>query len=145
MQAWVNNKFRNLKICHFKASLLLFQLMFVCSGLKEYFMVTRYSQVDIPREVSHRGQPGVGPVAADVARDICLTVSHNHNVFLFSITKCFICNCSIASDYTCVTGFSDNWNKLIPRSRGQQCSQPHCLWMSPAADLHRHIGPGESK
>ena len=45
-------------------------------------MVTRYGQADIPREVSGRGRPAVGPAAADFPRDVCLTVSRNHKVFL---------------------------------------------------------------
>ena len=46
-------------------------------------MVTRYGQADIPREVSGRGRPAVGLAAADFPRDVCLTVSRNHIVFLF--------------------------------------------------------------
>ena len=42
----------------------------------------RYGQADIPREVSGRGRPVVGPAAADFPRDVCLTVSRNHKVFL---------------------------------------------------------------
>ena len=45
-------------------------------------MVTRYGQADIPREVSGRGRPAVGPAAADFPRCVCLTVSRNHKVFL---------------------------------------------------------------
>ena len=45
-------------------------------------MVTRYGQADIPREVSGRGRPVVGQAAADFPRDVCLTVSRNHAVFL---------------------------------------------------------------
>ena len=41
-------------------------------------MATRYSQADIPREVSDQGRPA----AADFPRDVCLTVSHNHKLFL---------------------------------------------------------------
>ena len=46
-------------------------------------MVTRYGQADVPREVSGRGGPAVRPAAADFPRDVCLTVSRNHAVFLF--------------------------------------------------------------
>ena len=46
-------------------------------------MVTRYGQADIPREVSGRDRPAVGPAAADFPWDVCLTVSRNHKVFLF--------------------------------------------------------------
>ena len=45
-------------------------------------MVTRYGQADVPREVSGRGGPAVRPAAADFPRDVCLTVSRNHAVFL---------------------------------------------------------------
>ena len=45
-------------------------------------MVTRYGQTDVPREVSGRGGPVVRPAAADSPRDVCLTVSRNHAVFL---------------------------------------------------------------
>ena len=51
-------------------------------------MVTRYGQADIPREVSGRGRPQVGPAAADFPRDVCLTVSRNHKVFLFYPVLC---------------------------------------------------------
>ena len=51
-------------------------------------MVTRYGQADIPREVSGRGRPAVGPAAADFPRDVCLTVSRNHAVFLFYPVLC---------------------------------------------------------
>ena len=73
-------------------------------------MVTRYGQADIPREVSGRGRPAVGPAvgsgppavgpaaadfprdvcrpggdpaADDFPRDVCLTVSRNHKEFIF--------------------------------------------------------------
>ena len=45
-------------------------------------MVTRYGQADIPQEVSGRGGPAVRSVDADFPRDVCLTVSRNHAVFL---------------------------------------------------------------
>ena len=45
-------------------------------------MVTRYGQADVPREVSGWGGPVVRPAAADFPRDVCLTVSRNHAVFL---------------------------------------------------------------
>ena len=48
-------------------------------------MVTRYGQADVPREVSGRGGPAVRPAAADFPRDVCLTVSRNHAVFLLYI------------------------------------------------------------
>ena len=40
-------------------------------------MVTRYGPADISRERPHRSAP-----AADFPRDICLTVSRNHKVFI---------------------------------------------------------------
>ena len=56
-------------------------------------MVRRYGQADVPREVSSRGGPAVRPAAADFPRDVCLTVSRNHAVFLLyhthSPTKVF--------------------------------------------------------
>ena len=45
----------------------------------------RYGQADVPREVSGRGGPAVRPAAADFPRDVCLTVSRNHAVFLLYI------------------------------------------------------------
>ena len=51
-------------------------------------MVTRYGQADIPREVSGWGRPVVGPAAADFPRDVCLTVSRNHKVFLLYLCVC---------------------------------------------------------
>ena len=51
-------------------------------------MVTRYGQaaagaeVSGGGEVSGRGGPAVRPAAADFPRDVCLTVSRNHAVFL---------------------------------------------------------------
>ena len=38
------------------------------------------------REVSGRGGPAVRPAAADFPRDVCLTVSRNHAVFLWYIS-----------------------------------------------------------
>ena len=54
-------------------------------------MVTRYGQADVPREVSGRGGPAVRPAAADFPRDICLTVSRNHAVFLLYEVLPLIC------------------------------------------------------
>ena len=50
-------------------------------------MVTRYGQADVPREVSGRGGPAVRPAAADFPRDVCLTVSRNHAVFLLYASR----------------------------------------------------------
>ena len=50
--------------------------------IKEYCVVTWYGQADVPREVSGRGRPAVRPAAPDFPRDICLTVSRKHAVFL---------------------------------------------------------------
>ena len=50
-------------------------------------MVTRYGQADVPREVSGRGGPAVHPAAADFPRDVCLTVSRNHAVFLLYVRR----------------------------------------------------------
>ena len=46
-------------------------------------MVTRYGQADVPREVSGRRADRRSAPAADFPRDVCLTVSRNHAVFLF--------------------------------------------------------------
>ena len=62
MHARVNNYLWNHIICHFKVSLLLFRLIFVCAG--------QYDQADIPREVSGWGWPAVGLVAADFPSDM---------------------------------------------------------------------------
>ena len=67
MHAWASHSLVNHWIYIFEASLLS----------------TRYGQADVPREVSGRGGPAVRPTAADFPRDVCLTVSRNHAVFLF--------------------------------------------------------------
>ena len=41
-----------------------------------------WRQADVPREDSGRGGPVVRPAAADFPRDVCLTVSRHHAVFL---------------------------------------------------------------
>ena len=61
-------------------------------------MVTRYGQADVPREVSGRGGPAVRPAAADFPRDVCLTVSRNHAVFLLYCVK-WICYITIFKVY----------------------------------------------
>ena len=48
-------------------------------------MVTRYGQADVPREVSGRRADRRSAPAADFPRDVCLTVSRNHAVFLLSM------------------------------------------------------------
>ena len=61
-------------------------------------MVTRYGQADVPREVSGRGGPAVRPAAADFPRDVCLTVSRNHAVFLlYHIMTPHKCVCLLIS------------------------------------------------
>ena len=77
----VNNYLWNHIFCHFKASLFLFQLMFVLDK-RNTFVFTRQGQADIPREVSGRGRPVVGPAVTDFPLDVCRTVSRNHKVFL---------------------------------------------------------------
>ena len=59
-----------------------------CTGWKEYFVVTRYGQADVPRKVNTRGGPVVCPAGANFPQDVCLTVSCNHKVFLL-YRKCF--------------------------------------------------------
>ena len=49
-------------------------------------MVTWYGQADIPREVNGRRADHRSTPAADFQRDVCLTVSRNHKVFLLSST-----------------------------------------------------------
>ena len=54
IQVWINSSPSNHGISHFKAQLAqLFSILCVRTGYKEYFMVTRYGQADIPREVSN--------------------------------------------------------------------------------------------
>ena len=61
MRAWASHSLVNHWIYTFEASLLS-RLLYICTGWKEYCVVTWYGQADVPREVSGRG----GPHGADL-------------------------------------------------------------------------------
>ena len=77
-------------------------------------MVTRYGQADIPREVSGRGRPAVGPAAADFPRDVCLTVSRNHKVFLLYV--CVYMIFPILISVCILSSFHPHHHHLSPNS-----------------------------
>ena len=78
----VNNYLWNHIFCHFKASLFLFQLMFVLDKRNTLCLCDKFRQTSLGKSASGRGRPVVGPAAADFPLDVCRTVSHNHKVFL---------------------------------------------------------------
>ena len=92
-------------------------------------MVTRYGQADVPREVSGRGGPAVRPAAADFPRDVCLTVSRNHAVFLL---YCIVFSALITTVVTLawlIILIAPNhwiwrpWNQLTSKRRSQELAE----------------------
>ena len=88
-----------------------------------------------PREVSGRGGPAVRPAAADFPRDVCLTVSRNHAIFLLyrwyifrllfhisSITKTLCCLSQIES----TTNGPTSW--LLKLLSYECCPHKYLVW-----------------
>ena len=79
----------------------------------------RYGQADVPREVSGRGGPAVCPAAADFPRDVCLTVSRNHAVFLlYQVGKDHFVYA--ASQWKKRLSLAERMHRIIPGG--------HCCW-----------------
>ena len=84
-----------------------------------------------PREVSGRGRPAVGPAAADFPRDVCLTVSRNHKVFLLYQVRSLIKETCYDANVVVLVINTDAWRR--PRARRcQAISRQTCILRSSA-------------
>ena len=77
IQVWMNSSSSNNCISHFKAQLVQLIFIYLIYWIKG--ILCGYA-IRSGRHPS--GSPAVGPADADFPRDVCLTVTRNHKVFL---------------------------------------------------------------
>ena len=91
----------------------------------EYFVVTWYLQANIPQEVSGGAQPAFGTSAADFSRDVCLTVSRNHTMFLLYLDN----QTTISSSaWHRLNTHLQSWQSAILVFLTLQCSTDPSVW-----------------
>ena len=89
---WINSSPSNHCVSHFKAQLAQLFLInhLICTYWIKGILCGYAIRSGRHPEGSQRppGRPAVGPAAADFPRDVCLTVSRNHKIFLFYDDVC---------------------------------------------------------